>query len=87
MMDVRCVDLFPELVMGDDSNVLRIYVDNVGRIRVHGENFTATYVTFRRNGPWGTMLQLPEVEIIRPITSVCGMGMRFRDLVGGEARH
>lgn len=71
--DIRYCDLWPDVPMADDSNVLELYADNIADLKLHGVNFTATYFVWGRKGPCGLLQRIPVVKIVRPLNSLFGM--------------
>lgn len=71
--EIRYTDLWPDVPMADDSNVMEVYADSIADLKVHGVNFTTTYFTWARNGPSGLLQRMPVVKIIRPLNSMMGM--------------
>jgi hypothetical protein len=69
----RYTDLWPDVPMADDSNVLELYADHIAALALHGANFTTTYFTWARKGPRGLLQRVPVIKIVRPRTSLAGM--------------
>lgn len=84
IVGVRVVDMWPHVPMVDDSNVLELYADAVGELKLHGANFTTTYFVWGRNGPHGSVHRVPVIKIVRPCDGLFGMRTRLSDVIRQE---
>jgi len=85
MEPLQELDFHPDVPMQDDSNVLELYADDIGNLKVHGLNFTTTHFTWaQRQG--GLLVRVPVVKVIMPVDSNCDVGTHVRALLEQAGR-